>query len=93
MDASATAKIARPKYVEHFRMDSPFTFSVAAAKLPAATFALLEEFQTPPRQNNLLGWLDRRTGLFDAPLNKFGLHFRFLTGQQIDFRFKGPVTR
>jgi len=40
-----------------------------------------------------LRWFDIRTGLFDAPLGKFGLHFRLLSRQQINFCFKGPVTR
>jgi hypothetical protein len=31
--------------------------------------------------------------LFDAPLNQFRFHFRLLSLQQVDFRFKRSVTR
>jgi hypothetical protein len=42
---------------------------------------------------HLLKWFYSRTVLFNAPFDKFGLKFRFLSRQQIDFRFKAPVTR
>jgi hypothetical protein len=41
----------------------------------------------------LLRRLDVLAGLFDAALHEFGLHFRLLTLEEVDFRFKGPVTR
>src|SRR5260370_24100076 len=40
----------------------------------------------------LLGLFHVRAGLFDAAFHQFGLHFRLLAPQQVNFRFKCPVT-
>ena len=56
----------------------------------AANAKCLEE-QGPA--SGLLRRFDVGTGLLDAALGQLGLYFRFLSSEQIYFRFKGLITR
>jgi len=65
----------------------------APVKRAGAKNALRSGLNCGTRRGQLLRRFHIRAGLFDAALHEFGLHFRLLTLEEVDFRFKGPVAR